>query len=246
MTNVIAHRGASRAALENTVEAFRLAVAMGVDGIELDVRRSRDGRLIVHHDARIRDARIRDPRFRDARVGGGDAIIELDRRHLPEYIPDLHDALLACAGAPGSAEVMVNIEIKNDADEPDFDSTRSLAPRVVGEALAVGDHQRWLISSFDLAMVDAVRAADPRIATAWLVVDVPDDAVARLLAGGHRALHPWVGTLRRATVAECHASGIAVNAWTCDDPERMRELIGWGVDGIVTNVPDIAIAVHDG
>ncbi len=230
MTDIIAHRGASRAAPENTVEAFALAVAMGADAVELDVRRTRDGQLVVHHDARI---------------ATGMAIIDLDRRDLPDHVPDLRDALLACAGPSGAVEITVNIEIKNDAGEPDFDPTRSIAPRVVREALAVAGPRRWLVSSFDLAMVDAVQATAAGVATAWLVVDVPADAVRTLTSRGHVALHPWVGTLDRSAVDDCHAAGIAVNTWTCDDPERMRELIAWGVDGICTNVPDIALAVRD-
>jgi glycerophosphoryl diester phosphodiesterase len=230
MTEIIAHRGASRAARENTIDAFALAVAMGVDGVELDVRRTRDGHLVVHHDARIE---------------GGAAIIDLDRRALPGHVPDLHEALVACAGATGEIEITVNIEIKNDANEPDFDAERSIAPLVVGDALAVADPHHWLISSFDLAMVDAVVATGAGIATAWLVVDVPPGTVPLLAERGHRALHPWVGALDRSTIDECHAAGIAVNTWTCDDPDRMRELIGWGVDGICTNVPDIALAVRD-
>jgi glycerophosphoryl diester phosphodiesterase len=229
MTDIIAHRGASRAAIENTVDAFALAVAMGADGVELDVRRSRDGRLVVHHDAQIE---------------GRGPIIDLDRRDLPSHIPDLHDALVACTGAGGEIEITVNIEIKNDAAEPDFDETRSIAPLVVRQALAVADAERWLISSFDLAMVDAVVATGSGVATAWLVVDVPPDAVDVVLGHGHRALHPWVGMLDRSTVDACHAAGIAVNTWTCDEPERMRELIAWGVDGICTNVPDVALAVR--
>ncbi|MGH9133879.1 MAG: glycerophosphodiester phosphodiesterase [Ilumatobacteraceae bacterium] len=229
-TSVIAHRGASRAARENTVEAFRLAVAMGSDGIELDVRRTRDGHLVVHHDARL---------------AGGQAIVDLARHDLPAHIPDLRDALLACAGS-GGRQPVVNIEIKNDAAEPDFDDTRAVAPRVVAEALSVGDRHRWLISAFDLATVDAVHAFDPEIPTAWLVAVVPGDAVAVLRERGHRALHPWVETLDRSSVDACHAEGIAVNTWTCDDPDRMRELIDWGIDGICTNVPDVALAVRDG
>jgi glycerophosphoryl diester phosphodiesterase len=229
MTAIIAHRGASRAARENTLEAFALAVAMGADGVELDVRRTRDGRLVVHHDARI---------------AGGAAIIDLDRQDLPDHVPDLRDALRACAAAGGRLEVTVNIEIKNDANEPDFDETRAIAAIVVREALAVADSRPWLISSFDLTMIDAVRAADADIATAWLVVGVPDDAVSVLEAGGHRALHPFVGTLDRTTIDHCHAAGIAVNTWTCDDPDRIRELIAWGVDGICTNVPDVALAIR--
>jgi glycerophosphoryl diester phosphodiesterase len=231
MTDIVAHRGASRAARENTVDAFALAVAMGADGVELDVRRCRDGCLVVHHDAR---------------VATGAAIIDLDRHDLPDHIPDLHEALMACTGASGEIEITVNIEIKNDAAEPDFDDTRSIAPLVVQEALAVADPDRWLISSFDLAMVDAVAATGGDVATAWLVVDVPAGALDLVVARGHRALHPWVGTLDRSTIDACHAVGVAVNTWTCDDPERIRELIAWGVDGICTNVPDVALAVRDG
>ncbi len=175
----------------------------------------------------------------------GAAIVDLDRRDLPDHIPDLHDALVACAGATGEIDITVNIEIKNDAGEPDFDDARSIAALVVREALAVAGPHRWLISSFDLAMVDAVVATGAGIA----------DGVARgRRAGRHRAVAHGARPPRTASVGrcrstgrpidECHAAGIAVNTWTCDDPERMRELIGWGVDGICTNVPDIALAVR--
>ena len=57
-------------------------------------------------------------------------------------------------------------------------------------------------------------------------------------------MHPWVQTLTRDAVRAAHGAGLAVNTWTCDDPARMRELIAWGVDGICTNVPDVALAVR--
>jgi glycerophosphoryl diester phosphodiesterase len=72
---------------------------------------------------------------------------------------------------------------------------------------------------------------------------VPRGALAAVAAKGHSALHPWVGALSRDDVDECHAHGLAVNTWTCDDPDRMRELVAWGVDGICTNVPDVALTV---
>src|SRR4051812_39413617 len=111
MVQVLAHRGASRAAPENTVEAFLVAKAMGADGVELDVRRTSDGPLVVHHDPRLRDGR---------------AIIELHAATLPVHVPRLHDALDACAG------MWVNVEIKNDPLEPDFDPTDSIADDVIG------------------------------------------------------------------------------------------------------------------
>ena len=83
------------------------------------------------------------------------------------------------------------------------------------------------------------------------VVNTPGDTlddgvVARTAAAGHVAVHPWVDTLTEAAVRAAHGAGLAVNTWTCDDADRMRELIAWGVDGICTNVPDVALAVRDG
>ena len=82
-----------------------------------------------------------------------------------------------------------------------------------------------------------------RHTSAWLTGVVPDDVVETLLARGHVALHPWVGLLTREIIERCHAGGIVVNTWTCDDPDRMHELLDWGIDGICTNVPDVALGV---
>lgn len=217
---VIAHRGASGHAPENTVTAFRLAVEQGADGIEFDVRRSADGRLIVHHDAHLPDGR---------------AIVRTDAADLPSHVPDLERALDACAGA------WVNLEIKNDRREPDFDPDRRVATEVA-ELLARRSEpaQQWLISSFDLATVDAVRAVAPSLATAFLVLEASSENIDAAVGGGHTALHPWVQTLDRASVEAARSAGLRVNVWTCNDEARMRELIEWGVDGICTDLPDLA------
>ena len=91
--------------------------------------------------------------------------------------------------------------------------------------------------------VDRCRALAPQIRTAWLCNAVPTGAPAQLSEKGHVAIHPDVRSLTRRNVEECHAVGLQVNTWTCDDPARMRELLDWGVDGICTNVPDVALAV---
>jgi glycerophosphoryl diester phosphodiesterase len=222
LVEVLAHRGASRAAPENTIEAFHLAAALGSDGVELDVRRTADGVLVIHHDPHLPDGR---------------AIIDVGAAELPADIPHLHAALDACAG------MWVNVEIKNDPVEPDFDPTDSIADETVGALLQRHDDERWLISSFRIETIDRCRALGGSIRTAWLVDDIPDDVISTMVARGHVALHPWVATLRRSHIDACHGAGIAVNTWTCDDPGRMLELIEWGVDGICTNVPDVAIDV---
>ncbi len=217
---VLAHRGASRAERENTVAAFRRAGAMGADAVELDVRRTRDGVLVVHHNPHLADGRI---------------IAETSHADLPDSVPTLGDALDACEG------MEVNVEIKNDPSEPDFDATDAIADETMAHLLARHDDDRWLISCFRIETIDRCHAIAPHIRTAWLCSEVPAGTPARLVERGHSALHPWVMTLERDTIDRCHAVGIQVNTWTCDDPTRMRELIEWGIDGICTNVPDVAL-----
>jgi glycerophosphoryl diester phosphodiesterase len=221
MTEVIAHRGASRVERGNTVAAFERAVELGSDGIELDVRRTADGLLVVHHDATL---------------GDGRAIVDTRQSELPFYVPTLADALDACAGA------WVNLEIKNDPGEPDFDPDDAVVEGVVAELERRGPGAGpWLVSSFRLETVDRCRALAPDVPTAWLVVEVGLDTPAMLAERGHAAVHPWVDTVTEDVIVRCHAAGLVVNAWTCNDPARARELAAWGIDGICTDVPGVLL-----
>lgn len=223
VTLIIAHRGASVAEPENTVPAFRRAVSMGADGIELDVRRTSDDRLVVYHDPCLADGRV---------------IRETRRDQLPDHIPELAAALDACEGA------FVNLEIKNDPDEPDFDPTEWAVHRTLALLERRRTDARWLVSSFRYETVQRCRSLAPRIRTGWLVEHATADVIARVAIDGHVAVHPEVDELEEQQVGLAHAAGIAVNTWTCDDPARIGELIAWGVDGICTNVPDLARSVR--
>lgn len=223
VTLIIAHRGASAAAPENTLEAFERAVAMGADAIELDVRRTADDQLVVHHDPRLADGRV---------------VRETPAADLPAVVPRLDVALDACR------DLVVNIEIKNDPREPDFDPADWVAMRVAAELAGRGGGARWLISSFRIETVQRVASVLTTARTAWLVVDVDHTAIGRAAAIGCAAIHPRVDRLDRPTLRRAHGAGLAVNVWTCDDPARIGELIGWGVDGICTNAPDVALAVR--
>ena len=198
---------------------------MGSDAVELDVRRTADGVLVVHHDPKLADGR---------------EILSVKFGELPEYVPTLEDALDACGA------MWVNVEIKNDPSEPDFDPTDGIAA-VVAEALdARSVPAKFLVSSFRRETIDAFRVVSPEIATAFLTADPGVASDLRLLdslvQSGHRALHPWFGLVTEALVTACHERGIELNVWTCDDPLTMRKLADWGVDGICTNVPDLALS----
>jgi glycerophosphoryl diester phosphodiesterase len=141
--------------------------------------------------------------------------------------------------------LLVNVEIKCLPWEPDADGADR--PVVHAAAAAVRAHAPdAIVSSFDLDAVDACRAFAPELATAWLTSS-QDVASASAIAAahGHRWLHPDC----RAALTEpergiraAHDLGLRVDVWTVDDPVEIRMLAAAGVDAIVTNVPDVALA----
>lgn len=225
---IVAHRGASKSERENTLAAFREAGRQGAAMVELDVRLSADSKMVVHHDPHV-----------VTEAGTTWAINHLAAVDLPPHVPSLADALDACEG------MQVNIEIKNDDSEPDFDPERRAAAMVVDLLRSRGDADRMLISSFDLATIDRIRELDPALRTGYLfVVPLPDaeTLLADMTARGHVAIHPHRKAVTKAFVDAAHARGIAVNVWTVDKPEELRSLAALGVDALITNTPAEAIA----
>lgn len=216
--NVIGHRGASGALPENTPAAFALADRMGADGVELDVRLAADGhggvRLVVFHDPLPA------------------AQTELDA------LPSFDDVLDACG-----ERMLINVEIKNSAADGGHDPTMAMvAPTVAAMRRRGGSWTgRWLFSSFDLETMNHCRLVAPEVPTALLVGEPTDEAIAAAVAAGHVAIHPWVGLVTSERVDACHAAGLVVNTYTCNDPVRLRELVEIGVDGVCSDVPDVAL-----
>ena len=213
---VLAHRGARRVAPENTLDAFRAARRQGADGFELDVHASADGALVVHHDA-------------DAPGVGPLADRTLaEIRSVRPGVPTLADALDVGAG------LLVNVEIKDTSADLVVRLLRTRAGR-----------DRVIVSSFDLATIDRVRALAPALATGFLTAGLdPFEALATAAERGHTAVHhdAWsLAGVRRDLVARAHALGIHVNTWTVNEPDVVLGMAAAGVDGVVTDVPDVAL-----
>jgi glycerophosphoryl diester phosphodiesterase len=222
MADIWAHRGASSRKRENTIDAFTEAKALAADGVELDVRRSRDRAMVVHHDAALVDGRL---------------IHDLDASDLPAEVPLLDAALAACEG------MVVNIEIKNVDVDPDYDPTHHLAGAVVALVTALDLRDRVVVSCFGLDTLDRVRELDDRVPCGYLTSPRWDQsgALQRAIEHGHAAFHPHHLVVSPELVAAAHDAGLSVNTWTVDDPERMRWLVDvCGVDAVITNVPDLA------
>lgn len=241
---IVAHRGSSLRYRENTVAAFVGAFDEGADGLELDVRRSVDGVIVVHHDPHLSDGRL---------------ISKTLAENLPAEVPALGLVL------EQFSSMWLNVEIKNDRDEPGYDESGELARAVVDEVLRrapVEGAADVVISSFDdLTLRQATAALDPSaraqptglLTFGFLVWRDPaaedgDDVgfMARSLNAaidmGCAAINPHDSLVTPRLVADAHDRNLEVNVWTVDEPDRIVELAAMGVDGIITNDPAGALA----
>ena len=221
-----AHRGSPDPASgirENTLEAFIRARLLGADGVELDVRRTRDGTLVVHHDPEIR---------------GLGPLHELSADRLPGSVAVLSAALDACEGLD------VNIELKNLPGEAGFDPEEVMAREVADLVVASGREDSVVMSSFWPGSLDAVRQRQPGLATGMLVAGWFDPAACVPLAVEHgcRALHPHVSLLDESLMDGARGAGLAVSAWTVNDTGLIRSAMALGVDTVITDDVTLALA----
>jgi len=230
---VEAHRGDSANAPENTLAAFRAAVALPVGWIELDVHPSKDGTLVVIHDDTV-----------DRTTDGSGAISELtlealhhldagswfDARFAGERIPTLAEVL----DLVGPTGTRLNIEIKSPP--PGLDVARP----VVDLLRQAGKAREYVVSSFDLSVLLEVQAIAPEITLA-LIGHGPEILP---LALRHRLpwIHGYHATLDEVIIRDAHANGIKVNAWTVDDPSTLASWVAKGVDKLCTNRPVVMLA----
>jgi glycerophosphoryl diester phosphodiesterase len=224
MTTVLAHRGCTHGFLENTLDAFAEAHRLGADGVELDVRLTVDGGLAVHHDAEI---------------PGLGVIGALGVADLPAHVPLLADALAVCDG------MVVNVEIKNAPQDPGWDAGEAVAALTAAAIEEAGWTDRVLVSSFQVPTLLAVQAADPRLALGvlWGFAVDPGRALAEAVEAGFAAVHPFVSSVDSELVGRAHSAGLAINVWTVNAPEDLRAMAAWGVDAVITDRLDDALAI---
>ena len=222
VTLVLAHRGMTARWRENTLAAFDAARTVGADGVELDVRRTADGVLVVHHDAVLPDGR---------------PLAAVPVADLPAWVPTLEAALEECRG------LVVDAEIKNLVTEPGFDPEESAARDTAALLVRLGMAETSFVSAFAMASIDAAREIEPSVRTGWLTLASYDqlDAISLVAARGHVAVQPRHEAVTVELVAAASARGLAVHTWTVNDPERIRFVAECGVDVIISDVPDVAL-----
>ncbi|MDY3919518.1 MAG: glycerophosphodiester phosphodiesterase [Candidatus Limivivens sp.] len=237
-TKIWAHRGASGHAPENTMEAFKLAVEQGADGVELDVQMTKDGHLVVIHDEcidRVSDGTgfVKDYLLEELRS------FHFNKTH-PEYtsarIPTLEEvySYLKPYGMTINVELKTGIFWYEGIEEAVVKLTREM-----------GLEDQVLYSSFNHLSIARVKELDPRAHTAILFGDVMADTVGYAERLGVEALHPCVYHMRmRNLMGEWVNSSLDVNVWTVNDPEDMKMLMKAGVHAVITNYPEVAAAVR--
>ena len=240
---VYAHRGGAGLAPENTLVACEAGLSAGADGIEFDVRLSCDGVAVLMHDATLeRTTNGEGPvdQRTAAELAALDAGYRFEREGAFPFrgrgigVPALRDALERLR------DTALIIELKS-ADP-------RLARAVVEAIHAAGAIGRATVGSFQKGALDAVRALDPSIRTGADTDDVRnglDGLRGRPVFDAFQVPEVFAG-MRVVTpefIARAHDAGVTVLVWTVNGEEDMRRLLDWGVDGLITDRPDLAVPI---
>ncbi|MCK2217773.1 glycerophosphodiester phosphodiesterase [Actinomadura sp. ATCC 31491] len=237
----VAHRGASAYAPENTVAAFELADRMGADYFELDVQETKDHELVLMHDttlSRTTDVERVYPSLSPWRVGDLTLaqIRRLDAgswsgsRYADEPVPTLDDALTAMA----DSGLGLLLEVKAPELYPGIE--RRVADELRRHA-AWQAPGRLIVQSFNWESMRTFHRYLPDVAIGLL--GTPTTTQLPQLAKFADLINPSYTTFSPAYVRRVHALGMRLLAWTVDSPSTMRRMLSYGVDGIITNRPDV-------
>ena len=221
-TQIGSHRGLSAAYPDNTLAGI-VAASLVADFVELDVRRTADGQMVLSHDPAFGDVVINDHNWDELRD------IDLGSGHHPARFDQVLEAL---------PDTPLDIEIKNFPDQPGFDPAGEFAIEVAGLARPLD-----VVTSFFWPTMDIVKAALPDVRTGLLVFQggTVADVVAAALEGGHEVVAPHFSLLvdDRDLITQAQRADLEVISWTVNDPEVARALMEAGIDGLITDHPEL-------
>ncbi|HEX5840744.1 MAG TPA: glycerophosphodiester phosphodiesterase family protein [Anaerolineales bacterium] len=239
---IFAHRGASAHAPENTLAAFELALAQQADAIELDVKLSADGHVVVIHDATVDrttngKGRVKDLSF--AELKKLDAGSFFSETFAGEKIPAL-DEVFETVGK----RTFINVELTN------YNTPRDTLVETV--CMLVKKHnlqKRVLFSSFLASNLSKARSYLPDVPRGLLALNGLLGVWARsfgFVFGKYDALHPYLQDMNHQQAVRVHRLNRRIHVWTVNEEADMRRLFNWGVDGIFTDDPELALKVRAG
>ena len=239
MTEIFAHRGASGYAPENTLEAFRLAMEQGADGMELDVHLTKDGEVVVIHDETLDRTSNGHGNVRDY------TLEELKKfsfhNHMEKYqgvqIPTLKEVL----NLVKNSRIKVNIELKTG-----IYWYEGIEEKTMDIVKTMGMEDRVIYSSFNHYSIQKVLEQNSDAETAYLFSDVPLNMEKYAKDTGVKGLHPAVYHLKMADFLETYMkSGLKVRVWTVNNKEDMKMFMDAGVDAVITNYPKVSVELRE-
>jgi glycerophosphoryl diester phosphodiesterase len=266
---IFAHRGARSVAPENTLPAFQKALDMGVDGIEMDVQLSRDGRLVVIHDFTLERTTNGHGKVRDHTA---DELTQLDAgsHFSPAPVSDRRLQIADCKGSSQSAIQNPKSEIRNpkwNVGIPTLEQVLDLVgagcrlnieiktpdPAGGGQEVVLlvkvvqrrDLYDQVIVSSFNPIALIRMRRADPRMALGLLYSENQPIYLHRAWLRPliqPTALHPHRTLIDASYMRWARGKGYAVNTWTVNEVEEARRLAGLGVDALISDVPERLLA----
>jgi len=238
--NVQAHRGASAYAPENTAPSFRLAVELGADGVENDIRLTKDGVYVLSHDSNI-----------NRMSNGKGEVNEMTYEELLQYDFGVRTSQKFKGTRIATLEEfleivkdmrVINIELKPFSPQED----KKYAFKTLYDALVkYRCADRTIISSFDHPALKELKAVHPDLRTALLYGHgmSPEETIAFVKNFDADIIHPQIGAVNEKIMEACRKNGIEVNVWTVDSNHDIKRAMELGVTGIITNVPDKVLKV---
>ncbi|MBQ2757686.1 MAG: MBL fold metallo-hydrolase [Clostridia bacterium] len=218
-----AHRGASEYAPENTMMAFYLGLYMGANGIETDVRRTKDGVLVLHHDKTPLRLTGNETPICDLTLAELKAL-HFEKNGHTDTVVTLEDFLRLLGGL----DIRFAIELK--AADIEEDVARMIE--------RYGLREKVFVTSFHLEYLCRLKEIAPALRVGWLISDLNEQTVPALLQLGGEEICPRADTVTPELVAAWHALGLNVRAWGVSNEALMRHVYDCGADGMTVNFPD--------
>lgn len=237
-TEIQAHRGASAAAPENTISAFRAAAEQGACWVELDVALLADDTLVVIHDDSVDRTTSGSGSLgalRREELAGLDAGSWFDARFAGERLPTLAETI----DVLGELGLNANVEIKQHKHHRSLDQ---LVHAVQADIARRSPTTNIMISSFDPAALKAMHQLEPDLEMAMLWGRLPADWAEQLKTIPATTIHMHYKALSIALLEETQKNGIKVRAWTCNNPIELVSFWGAGLTGVITDNPSLFLA----
>lgn len=233
---IVGHRGSgtndgSETLPENTIESALAAHAEGAEMVEIDVQLTSDGALVLMHDDTV-----------DRTTDGTGCVSALTLAEIMALDADGSSVVTLdafFAGVTGGVNVEVKLHESAACPAQDLDAT---ADAVVASIAADTAARQIIVSSFDLGVLQRIRASEPSIPIGFLATGAADIAMTATL--GFEAIHLLAAVANARTVAQAHDAGLRMNVWTVDGTTDISRVLALGVDGVITNTAAEGVAAR--